>query len=90
MSEHSEAPIHPHAGLPSALWSAGVPQADRQSPVHGQARWLPRGYAVAGRAPGCAPSHHQLFEEVSVSSIKLFSVLLVNRRLMTIGRVYSF
>ena len=48
MSEHSETPVHPHAGLPSALWPAGVPQTDRQSSVHGQAGRLPGGDVAVG------------------------------------------
>lgn len=42
MSQHREAPVHPHAGLSGTLWPAGVPQADRQSPVYGQKGRLPR------------------------------------------------
>lgn len=48
MSEHSETPLHPHAGLPSTLWSTRVPKTDRQSKVHGQARRVPRRDAAAG------------------------------------------
>lgn len=65
MPQHRQAPVHPHAGLPGALRAAGVPEADRQPAVHGQARRLPRRHAAAGRAAGRASAHHQLFEEVS-------------------------
>lgn len=58
MSQHSEAPVHPHAGLPGALRPAGVPEADRESAVHRQTRGLPRGHAAAGRATGRASAHH--------------------------------
>lgn len=47
MPEHSETSLHPYARLSSSLWTAGMPQADRESTLHRQARRLPRRHAVA-------------------------------------------
>lgn len=48
MSEYSEAPIHPYAGVSGALWPTGVPQADRQPALHRQTRRIPWRYAATG------------------------------------------
>lgn len=48
MSEHCETPVHPHAGLSGALRSTGMPEANSQSSLHGQASGLPGSHAAPG------------------------------------------
>lgn len=58
MSQYSETPIHPHAGLPRALRAAGMSETHRKPTVHGQTRRLPRRNAAARRAPGRTSADH--------------------------------
>lgn len=69
MSEHSETPVHPHAGLPCALRSTGMPEANSQSSLHGQASGLPGSHAAPGWKARRTSADHQLSEKVSTQKL---------------------
>jgi hypothetical protein len=65
MPKHCETLLHSHARLSSALWSARMLEAHRESQIHGQANRISRGNAAIGRATRCPLAHYKLFEKVS-------------------------